>query len=270
MTQYSDQLRLGRAYYEAQGRWNSPTALNGLPVATSPTDTQVRGAPLTQVIAYQIGTASTALASGLFYSASGTATTGSTTLTATGALVTSSVGTMDVPRTLRITASVNLSTTTFTVAGTDGYGKRMTHSWLGPTGDTLGNTGSYTDSLVAFKTASSFTITAAATGIATTAVMIGTANGFGLPYVLANVGMGLDGFINGFSATVPGTFQAAYTPTGTPTASTTDVRGLYTPATTALPDGSRYFTVMYIAPPVNLTSNNDTKENTYGATPYTA
>lgn len=270
MTQYSDQLRLGHAFFEKEGAWNAPTALSGLPVATSPYDTQVRGVPFTQTFVYQIGTASTSLASGIFFSASGTATTGTTTLTATGALVTAGVATMDVPRTIRITASIDLSTTTFTIKGTDGYGQPQTAAIAGPTGNTLGNTGSYRDTLTAFKTASSFTITAAASGIATTTLEIGSANSFGLPYVLANKGQGLDGFIDGFSATVPGTWQVAYTPTGTPTASTTDVRGLYTPATTSLPDGSKYYSVMYVAPPVNLTVNTDNKVNSFGATPFTS
>lgn len=266
--QWDDQIRLGAAYFTGEGRWNSPTALSGLPVATSPQDTQVRGVPFTQCFVYQIGTASTSLASGIFYSASGSATN-SSTFTATGPLVSNSVATLDVPRTIRITSSVNLSTTTFTVKGTDGYGQPLTAAWVGPSGDVLGNTGSYTDSLVAFKTASSFTM-GTATGVGTTAFLIGSANGFGLPYVLGNKGQGLDGYIDGFSATVPGTFQVAYTPTGTPTASTTDVRGLYTPATTSLPNGVKYYSVMYVAPPVNLTVNTDNKVNSFGATPFTS
>lgn len=270
MTQHSDQLRQGAAYFAPQGRWNSPTALNGLPVATSPQDTSVLGAMHTQTFCYQVGTASTALATGIFFSASGTATTGTTTLTATGALVSGGVATLDVPRAIRITASVNLSTTTFTIIGTDGYGQLMQWAGVGPSGDTLGNTGSYVDTSVAFKTASSITISAAATGIATTALEIGTSNTFGMPYVVANAGMGLDCYINGNSATVPGTWTAAYTPTGTPTATTTDVRGLYAVSTLVLPNGSRYFTFQFITPNVNLTPNTDTTVNTFGATPFHA
>lgn len=268
MSQDRSQLRLGNAYYEAQARWNGG-GMAGLPLATAPQDTQDRGTPLTQAIYYQMGTASTALASGLFYSASGSATTGAATLTATGALVSGGVGTFDVPRGVRITSSVNLSTTTFVVVGTDGYGKTQSHSFVGPTGDTFGNTGSYTDSLVTFKTITSLSMSnLAASGTSTTALAIGSNNMFGLPYVLTNVGCGLDVYINGASATVPATFVAAYTPTGTPTASTPDVRGSVTLATVVLANGSRYITVGMISPSVNVSVTTDSKVNSYGATPF--
>jgi hypothetical protein len=268
MTQSRDQLRLGNAFYEAQARWNGG-GMAGLPLATAPQDTQDRGVPLTQAFYYQMGTASTALASGLFYSASGSATTGSATLTGTGALVTASVGTFDVPRGIRITASVNLGTTTFVIVGTDGYGKTQSHSFVGPTGNTFGNTGSYTDSLVTFKTVTAMSISnPTASGIATTALAIGNNDMYGLPYVLGNVGCGLDVYINGASATVPATWVAAFTPTGVTTASTADVRGSVTLATVVLANGSRYITVGMIAPSVNVSTNNDTKVNSYGATPF--
>lgn len=266
MTQFRDQLRVGNAYYEVQARWNGG-GMAGLPLATAPQDTQTHGVPLTQVFYYQMGTASTALASGVFYSASGTATVGATTMTSTGALVSGGVATFDVPRGVRITSSVNLSTTTFTVVGTDGYGKVQTHAFVGPTGDTIGNTGSYTDSLVAFKTITAFT--GNATGVGTTLLMMGDNNTYGLPYVLQNAGCGLDAYINGASATVPPTWVAAYTPTGTPTASTPDVRGTVTLATLVLANGSRYITCGFIAPPNNLSISLDNKVNSYGAVPYT-
>lgn len=268
MSQSRDQIRLGNAYYEAQARWNGG-GMAGLPLATAPQDTQDRGVPLTQVFYYQMGTASTALASGIFYSASGTATVGTAALTGTGALVTSGVATFDVPRGIRITSSVNLSTTTFTIVGTDGYGKTQSHSFVGPSGNTFGNTGSYVDSLVTFKTASSITMSnLAASGTSTTALAIGTNDMYGLPYVLQNVGCGLDVYINGASATVPATFTAAYTPTGTPTATTADVRGSVTLATVVLANGSRYITIGMIAPPNNLGIGSDNKVNSYGATPF--
>lgn len=268
MTQFSDQIRVGRAYYEAQARWNGG-GMNGLPLATAPQDTQVLGAPLTQLYSYQIGTASTALASGVFYSASGTSTLGAATLTGTGALVSGGVATFDVPRGVRVTASVNLSTTTFVIVGTDGYGKTQSHSFVGPTGNTFGNAGSYTDSLVTFKTITAMSMSnLAASGTTTTALAIGNNDMYGLPYVLGNVGMGQGNYINGAFATIPGTFVAAYTPTGTPTATTADVRGSLTLATAVLANGSRYLTVQYIAPPVNLSVSTDNKVNTYGATPF--
>lgn len=265
MTQFSDQLRQGRAYFEGAQKWNTPgTVPNGMPVATSPSDTQSHGVPTTQQFYYQVGTASTALASGIVYYAN-TATGVTGTLSATGALVSSGTATLDVPRTLRITASVNLSSSTFTIIGTDGYGQTQKYSILGPTGNTFGNTGSYVDTAVAFKTVTSASQSG---GTSTAGLAIGSANGFGLPYVLANVGMALGVYIDGSLATVPATFQAAYTPTGTPTASTTDVRGLCTLATTVLANDSRYITIGMIAPPVNLTVNSDSKVNSFGATPF--
>lgn len=274
MTQHSDQLRLGAAYYEAQARWNGG-GMAGLPLATAPQDTQVLGVPFTQQFYYQVGTASTALASGIWYSASGTtATTG--VLTPTGALVSAGVATFDVPRGIRWTTSsgASLATTTLTVVGTDGYGKTQTHAFLGPTGDIAGNLGSYTDSLVTFKTVTSISFSITATGIGTTAMQIGNNNCFGLPYVLNNAGGGLGTYINGAQITgtlptIAPVFTAAYTPTGTPTASTGDVRGTCALATAVLANGSRYITIGMIAPPVNLSVATDDKVHTYGATPYT-
>lgn len=266
MTQYRDQLRLGSSYYEAQARWNGGN-MAGFPLATAPQDTQVLGVPLTQVLYYQMGTASTALASGIFYSASGTATVAGNVMTATGVLVSASTANLDVPRGIRVTASINLGTTTFTIVGTDGYGKIQSHSFAGPTGNTVGNVGSYTDSLVTFDTVTAVSNNTA-TGVGTTLVMVGTNDMYGLPYVLSNVGCGLDVYINGASATVPATFAAAFTPTGTPTASTVDVRGSVTLATVVLANGSRYITIGMIAPPVNLSVTTDDKVRNYGATPF--
>lgn len=260
MTQFTDQFRVGAGYYEAATRWNATTPMNGLPIASSPQDTQVAGVPLTQLFVYQIGvasTAGTATAGRFFYSASG----------ATGGFTAATMNTYtnDVPRGLRVYSSVNLSTVTFTFIGTDGYGKTINHAFVGPTGNTLGNVGSYTDSLVAFK---SLTSASGNGSTGTTAFAISNNDTYGLPYVLSNLGMGCGGYINGSFATVPGAFTAAYTPTGTPTASTTDVRGLYTFATAVIANDSRYFTVQFIAPPVNLTPSTDDKVHSFGATPF--
>lgn len=268
MTQFSDQLRLGAAYYEAQARWNSG-GMAGFPLASSPQDTQVLGVPMTQQFYYQLGTASTALASGIFYSASGTATLGGGTLTGTGVLVVGGSANFDVPRGVRITATIDLSTTTFTIVGTDGYGKGQTHSFVGPTGNTSGNIGSYTDSLVTFDTVTFASFTAAASGLGTSPLQIGSNNMFGLPYFLNNVGGALGAYINGSLASVPATFVAGYTATGTTTASTPDVRGSCTLATLVLANGSRYITIGMIAPPVNLSVTTDDKVHSYGPTPYT-
>ncbi len=263
MTNFFDSLSQGQAYFNRIGSWNGTSGNNGMPTATNPQDTQTFGVPHTQTFVYEMGTASTSLASGIFFSASGA--TGAGTLTSTGPLVSGGVATFDIPRSVRFTASVDLSSNVFTIRGTDGYGQALTWSGAGPTGNTIGNTGSFVDSLSAFKTV----ITASAVGgSSTTAFMIGSGNIFGLPFRAANLGKGLDLYINGSSATVPATLTAGFAATGTPTASTADVRGMVTVATTSLPDGTKFFSYMFIAPPVGLTSNTDTKENSFGATPF--
>lgn len=267
MTQFSDQLFQGRAAFGKAASWNGG-GMNGLPTATAPTDTQDRGVPHTQTFVYQIGlasTAGTATAGAVYYSASGA--TGGILLTSSnaGARVSGGVATFDVPRGARIFSSVNLSTVTFTFIGTDGYGQTQQYSISGPTGNTLGNTGSYVDTLVTWKTI----IYASGNGsTGTTAFSISNNDTYGLPYVLANVGMGQGNYINGVTATIPGTFVAAFTPTGTPTATTGDVRGTITYATAVLANDSRYFTVQFVQPPVNLSPSTDDKARSFGAVPF--
>lgn len=256
MTQFGDQLSQGNAFYEAFSVWNGGGQA-GLPLATSPSDTQALGVPHTQTFAYQIGvasTAGTATAGNFFYSASGA--TGGITLTNT---------TNDVPRGVRIFSSVNLSTVTFTLIGTDGYGRTLEFQTPGPTGNTLGNVGSYVDTAVTFQTL----VTASGNGsTGTTAFSISNNDTFGLPYHLPNVGCGLGLYVDGHTATAAPTFTAGFTATGTSTATSADVRGTVTLATTDLSDGSKYFTVLMIQPPVNLTVATDDKVHNYGATPY--
>lgn len=268
MTQTRDKLFQGNAYFEKADAWNTTSPLNGMPVGSSPYDTTDRGVPHTNTFYYQIGQASTAgsaTASRFFYSASGA--TGGISLTSSnaGAGVSGGVGTNDVPRGIRIFSSVNLSTVTFTIVGTDGYGQAQTHSFVGPSGNTLGNVGSYTDSLVTFKTVTSASGNAS-TG--TTAFGISNNDMYGLPYVLANTGMAMGVYINGAMASIAPTFVAAFTPTGTPTASTSDVRGSVTLATAVLANDSRYITVGMIQNAENVTFNTDSKVNSYGAAPF--
>lgn len=265
MTNVADQLSQGTAYYARYAQWNATSALSGMPTASSPYDAQNLGIPHTQTIVYQVGTASTALASGVFFSASGATAAG--TLTSTGPLVSGGVATFDVPRCVRFTASVDLSTNVFTIRGTDGYGATQSWSGAGPTGNTFGNNGSFVDSTVAFKTIT----TASAVGASSTTMFtIGSSNTFGLPFRIANTGKGLDIYINGNSATVPGTWTAGFTASGTPTASTADVRGTFAPATTSLPDGVKFYTVQFVAPTVGLAAGIDNKEQSYGAAPFSS
>ena len=256
MTQFSDQFRLGAAYFGLQANW-SGGGQAGFPLATAPQDTQTNGVPLTQTFMYQLGaasTAGTATAGRFFYSATGA--TGGITLTAF---------TNDVPRSARIFSSVNLSTVTFTLIGQDGYGQTQAWSGVGPTGNTLGNSGSYVDTSVTWHT---ITTASGSGSTGTTAFSISNNDTYGLPFVLSNVGMALGVYINGAMASIAPTFTAAFTPTGTVTATTGDVRGTVALATAVIADGSRYFTVGMITPNVNLTPTTDDKLRSYGATPF--
>lgn len=251
MTTFFDSVKMGRAVYNR----------NSVPSAGYAED-EIYGVPLTQTYVYQVGTASTSLASGVFYASSAIAGT----LTGTGALVSSGVATFDVPRCITVTASSNMSTTTFTFQGTDAYGASLTASITGPTGNTFGNSGSVVTTLSAFKTVT----TASANGAATGLLAIGNSDTFGLPYRLANVGEGLGAYINGGSASVAPTYTAGFAATGVATATTADVRGTVALATTVLANGSRYVTFQFVTPNDGTLAANDTKENTYGVTPYSA
>jgi len=250
MTTFFDSVKMGRASY------NRATVPSGY------AEDEIYGVPLTQTYVYQLGTASTSLASGVFYASSAIAGT----LTSTGALVSSGVATFDVPRCVSITASSNMSTTTFTFQGTDAYGASLTASLTGPTGNTFGNSGSVVTTLSAFKTVT----TASANGAATGLLAIGTSDTYGLPYRLTNVGEGLGAYINGGSASVAPTYTAGFAATGVATATTADVRGTVALATTVLANGSRYVTFQFVTPNDGTLAGNDTKENTYGVTPYSA
>ncbi len=266
MTNFFDSLSQGQAYFNRIGSWNGTTGVNGMPTATNPQDTQTFGVPHTQTFAYEMGTASTALASGIFFSASGA--TGAGTLTSTGPLVSGGVATFDVPRSIRISATVDLSTNTYTFRGTDGYGQALTAAFVGPTGNTLGNAGSFVDSLSAFKTV---TTASAVGGSSTTAFLIGTGNNYGLPFRLANKGKILGLTIDGQTSTIPPTFTNGFSAlaSNVPTASTADVRGMLILATAGtLPNDSRFYTLLYITPNVGLTSNTDTTPASFGQTPF--
>ena len=251
MTTFFDSVKMGRAVYNR----------NSVPSAGYAED-EIYGVPLTQTYVYQVGTASTSLASGVFYASSAIAGT----LTGTGALVSSGVATFDVPRCVSITASSNMSTTTFTIQGTDAYGAPLTASVLGPTGNTFGNSGSVVTTLSAFKTVT----TASSNGAATGLLAIGSSDTYGLPFRLVNVGEGLGAYINGGSASVAPTYTAGFAATGVATATTADVRGTVALATAVLANGSRYVTFQFVTPNDGILAGNDTKENTYGVTPYSA
>lgn len=251
MTSFFDNVKIGRAAYN-----------RNLTPPTGYAEDESYGIPATQVYAYQMGTASTALASGVFYASSAVAGT----LTGTGVLVSGGVATFDVPRSVQITASSNMATVTFTIRGTDAYGAPLTWAGVGPTGNNLGAAGSYVVSLSAFKTMT----TASCDGAATGALTIGTSDTFGLPFRIPNAGFGLDAFINGSTSSIAPTWAAGLAATGVATATTADVRGTVALATVISANGSRYITMKFITPNTGVAAGSDTKENTYGVTPFTS
>lgn len=267
MTQFDDTLKQGRAYYARAITWTPDNQYaNQYPSADRSVDaTESRGVPHTQMISYEVGAASTALASGVFFSS---ATQPGGTLTATGILVTASVATFDVPRSIAITASTDNSTSVFTVRGTDGYGQALTWSGIGPTGNTLGNNGSFIISSAAFKTITSASMVGSSTG----GLQIGTSNQFGLPFRVANTGKMLVINVNGVPvatglASTTAVVNAGFAATGTHTASGADVRGTFLLPTTNQANGTKFITCMFIAPTVGVAETADSKENSYGLTP---
>lgn len=275
MTHYSDQIKQGGAYFARAGSWQPNNQWYGnLATGTfQQNQTETLGIPHSQTITYEIGTASTSLASGIFFT---TATLPGGTLTITGSLVSAGVATLDVPRAISITASTDNSTSVFTIVGTDGYGQTIAVKMIGPTGNTLGNNGSFVWSPAAFKTVTS----ASQVGTSTAGLQIGSGDCFGLPFRIANVGKMMMIAVNGvFAATAGFATTAAggtvgpvypgFAATGTHTASSADVRGMIGLPTTNLPNGSRRITVHFIAPTVGITQAADTKENSYGLTPAT-
>ena len=251
MTSFFDNVKMGRAVYN-----------RNLTPPTGYAEDESYGIPLTQTYLYQMGTASTSLASGVFYASSAVAGT----LTGTGVLVSGGVATFDVPRSVQITASSNMATVTFTIRGTDVYGAPLTWAGVGATGNTFGNSGSYVTSLSAFKTVT----TASSDGAATGPLGIGTSDTFGMPFRIPNVGYGLDAYINGGTSSIAPTWAAGLAATGVATATTADVRGTVALATAISANGSRYISVKFATPNTGIAAGADTKENTYGVTPFTS
>lgn len=275
MTQFDDPLKQGRAYYSRAVVWgtNNQFAAQYPSGSQSTNQTEARGVPHSQTITYELGTASTSLASGIFFT---TATLPGGTLTCTGALVSAGVATLDVPRAIMITASTDNSTSVFTIVGTDGYGAPLAVKMIGPTGNTIGNNGSFVFSPSAFKTVTS----ASQVGTSTAGLQIGSADAYGLPFRIANVGKVLAITVNGLPAATAGWSTTAaggtvgplfpgFAATGTHTASSADVRGMFALPTTNLANGSRRITITYIAPTVGIAETADTKDNSYGLTPAT-
>lgn len=167
---------------------------------------------------------------------------GSFTLSANAAGVTLNVradGTneyvLDVPRCVTITAA-GANTATYQVRGFDQYGQPMTANVAAPSTSTVATT-------KAFKSVTAVVNLNATAG--TNGLTVGFNDKLGLPLRVTDVGYVTSVKYNATLAQDAGTFVAADT-TSPATASTTDVRGCYTPS--AAFNGSRRL-VMTIALP---------------------
>lgn len=275
MTSFGDSVKIGSAQFARA----LPTSVPGFIVGYK--EDEISGVPVAPLYAYMIGTASTALASGIFFSATGTGTltASAVTLTPTGALVSGGVATLDVPRCVAIFCTLSITGSTFTIRGTDAYGQSLTWSGTGASGGAAFATSGMSVSSVAFKTITSASYTAGATGTSTTSVQIGTTDWYGLPYRISNANKVVTVTMDGWPqlATAPlalgaigGGVISGLATTTAATATTADVRGVVGFASTFIANGTRSFAITIINPMYNVVSSNDTAAITYGVTPFSA
>lgn len=159
---------------------------------------------------------------------------------------------LDVPRCVTITAA-GANTATYTITGYDQYGQRMTQTPAAPSTSTVATT-------KAFKTIVSVTNANATAG--TNGITVGFNDKLGLPLRVTDVVYVVAVKWNATLADNAGTFVAADT-TDPATASTTDVRGCYTPSSAA--DGTKRL-VMLIALPALASGPTATRVGAVGVT----
>lgn len=221
MTQFPDNLAIGAGY--------SPGA-TATTATIRRTALQVLGALVSPMVAVQYGQIATAVATGIAL-----ATSGSTTVTLNGTLVSGGVAVFATPRNVSITGTGNSSGRTIVVTGLDEYQQTMTERFTGPNNGTVAG-------VKAFKSVSSVVPSGALTG----PVKFGTGVKIGFPYRVANAGAVCGVYVNGV-APLGTTLVSGFTATGTSTATTADVRGTWT--ATAAPNGSRYYTALIVPAP---------------------
>lgn len=230
MTQFSDGIRVGDAYY-------------GRAVGSQPAGRQDRGAAISPIQIYS-ATPATLDADGI---AAAQAVAGAGNLTLNGALASGGSVTFDVPRAVQIASSNAGDTTqTATFTGTDVYGAALVQTL------TFNGTNAVSGTK-AFKTITSVAISAALAGNATA----GSTDIFGLPFRANNRSAVLTAWNSAFVTT--GTFTAAVT-TSPATATTGDVRGTYAPPDAA--NGTKTLRLWIFLEDV------DTKNGLYGVDQY--
>lgn len=166
----------------------------------------------TQLVTVNLGAPDASDDDGICASASITSAAGGTI---GGAYASSGVATLDVPRNIIITSAGNDSAKTFTITGTDEYGKTVRENITGA------NAG-IANGKKAFKTV---TVVAIDSNSAST-VKVGTGDVLGLPFFLPSAGYIVKELEDGAAATAGTTVAGVQTE---PTATTGDVRGTYDP-----------------------------------------
>lgn len=159
---------------------------------------------------------------------------------------------LDVPRCVTVKAT-GANTATYTITGYDQYGQRMSQTIAAPSTSTVATT-------KAFKTVISVTNANATAG--TNGLEVGFNDKFGMPLRVTDAAYVVNVKWNATLAADAGTFVAADT-TSPATASTTDVRGCFTPSSAA--NGTKRL-VMLIALPALACGPNATRVGAVGVT----
>jgi len=241
--QISDDLYLGPVYVGTAGQQSagpSPMELGVGPMGrvfifdVAPVTLQTAG----------LATSQNPTSGGSFTLTAGTGVTARTRADGTTEYV------LDTPRCVTVTAT-GANTATYTITGYDLYGQRMTQTIAAPSTSTVATT-------KAFKTVVSVTNANATAG--TNNLTVGFNDKLGLPVRVTDVGYVTSVKWNATLAADAGTFVAADT-TSPATASTTDVRGCYTPSSAA--NGTKRL-VMTIAVPAIGCGPNATRIGALG------
>lgn len=243
MPQFGDDLFLG-------------TAVAGGPINSGPSPMSVGVGPLGRVYIFDVvpltlqtaglATSQNPGSGGSFTLTAGTGVTSRTRANGVVEYV------LDTPRCVTITAA-GANTATYTVSGYDQYGQPMTQLLAAPSTSTVATT-------KAFKTVISVTNANATAG--TNGLTVGFNDKLGLPVVVSDIGYVTSVKWAGVLAQDAGTLVAADS-TSPATASTTDVRGCYTPSSAS--NGSRRL-VMTIALPAIAAGPNATRVGAFGVT----
>lgn len=169
------------------------------------------------------------------FSAPGTTLATAVSLVLNGANVVAGVGRADIPRNVTIYSGSNISGFTFYIEGTDTAGNYMAEAIAGPNATT-------TQGVKAFATVTSAKVYGSGSPAATE---IGFGKVLGLPIYMPNTALVLlERENNAAPGGGAGTFVAGVTTT--PSATTGDTRGTYTPSAT--PDGSIAFHLLVALP----------------------